>query len=422
MPLPSRVARTARVVLALLAVSVAAAGCGAEQSDDRPGSRDRPAVIRVPSDAPTIQRAVDAALPGDLVLVAPGVYKEDVSVRTRNVVLRGADRNKVVIDGEFKRSNGITVTGAGSVVENLTVRNHLANGLLFTGVTDATLQGTGAGGELYDPLDTAKFPPLKGFRGSYITAYNNALYGIYAFDARDGVIEHSYASGQADSGIYVGQCRPCNTTVRRNAVAHNAVGIELTNASEKLTVEDNEVRRNRVGLTLNSNDLEALGPQRHALIRRNVIADNNEPSSPAQADGGFGIGIGIGGGVGNRIEDNTITGNRSTGLLLRDEQGYPARDNVVRGNRLHTNGTDLVLAVAALRGNCFTDNGKPATSPTTWPPTCGKGDQYAPVTQGRGTPVPPPPGMSFRAVPAPPHQPDRPGHAEDRPRAAVGLP
>ncbi|MFI5658240.1 nitrous oxide reductase family maturation protein NosD [Streptomyces sp. NPDC051684] len=402
--LPLRAVLAAVVALAGLA---AVTGCAADTPDSRPGPPGKAAVIRVPADSATIQGAVDAALPGDVVLVSPGVYKEAVSMRTKRVALRGTDRNKVVIDGEFKRGNGVTVTGPGSTVENLTVRNHLANGVLFTGVTDETLQGEGGGGAIYDPLDTVKFPPLKGFRGAYITAYNNALYGIYAFDARDGVIEHSYASGQADSGIYVGQCRPCATTVRHNTVTHNAVGIELTNSSEKLTVEDNQVRRNRVGITVNSNDLEALGPQRHAVIRRNTVADNNEPASPAQADGGFGIGIGIGGGVGNTVERNTITGNRAGGLLLRDEQGYPARGNTVRDNRVRGNGTDLVLAANAARGNCFTGNGERTTAPKSLPRACGAGGG-APLKPGEPSRVTAPPGMSFRVVPAPPAQPQRP--------------
>jgi len=35
----------------------------------------------------TIQKAVDAAKPGDLVLVGPGVYREEVKVRTPSLVI-----------------------------------------------------------------------------------------------------------------------------------------------------------------------------------------------------------------------------------------------------------------------------------------------------------------------------------------------
>jgi plastocyanin len=102
---------------------------------------------RVPEDYRTIQQAVDAARPGDLVLVGPGVYREEVKVRTPSVVLRGRDRNRVVVDGEYRRANAVSVTADGVAVENLTVRHAKVNGLFWTGV--------------------------KGYRASYVTAYDN---------------------------------------------------------------------------------------------------------------------------------------------------------------------------------------------------------------------------------------------------------
>ncbi|CAN5786967.1 hypothetical protein BH23ACT10_BH23ACT10_18580 [soil metagenome] len=87
---------------------------------------------RVPDDHRTIQAAVDAAEPGDLVLVGPGVYREQVKIDTPSLVLRGTDRNEVIIDGEFARPNGVSITADGVAVENLTVRNARLNGLFWT--------------------------------------------------------------------------------------------------------------------------------------------------------------------------------------------------------------------------------------------------------------------------------------------------
>ena len=47
-------------------------------------------VWHVPADYPTIQAAVDAAAEGDTILVAPGVYSENVVVSTSRLALRGA--------------------------------------------------------------------------------------------------------------------------------------------------------------------------------------------------------------------------------------------------------------------------------------------------------------------------------------------
>lgn len=431
--LPRPVLWTAAPFVALTVLALASCAPGGSSPGSSGGTAGA-AVVRVPQDTGSLRDAVDKVRPGGLVLVSPGVYRESVTVDKPRVVLRGTERSTVVVDGEFQRANGITVTGAGSVVENLTVRNHLANGLLFTGVTDERLQAGGAGGEGYDPLDTVRFPPLKGFRASYVTAYNNALYGIYAFDARSGVIERSYASGQADSGIYVGQCRPCDTVVRHNTVEHNAVGLEVTNASERLYLLGNRVSRNRVGLTLNSNDLEALGPQHDAVIAGNAFTDNNDDRSPEQADGGFGIGVGAGGGRGNVIERNLITGNRAAGVLLSDVQGYPARANTVRANRVTGNGTDLVLSTGTPAGNCFTGNRETSSSPAKLPgrAACGEiraDDDAAPAEPGSGRPplgrarpVQVPPGISFQEVPIPRAQPGMPGAPTAAPRPATGLP
>ncbi|MFF7247695.1 right-handed parallel beta-helix repeat-containing protein [Embleya sp. NPDC008237] len=408
--------------LALVCLAPTVAACSSS-TDAEPSAEKHPAgnVLRVPQDFRTVQKAVDIARAGDTVLVGPGVYRESVRITKPRVVLRGTDRNTVVFDGGVRLANGITVTGAGSVVENLTVRGYLANGVLFTGVTDERLQQRGAGGSAYNPLDTTRFPMVQGFRATKVTAYNNGLYGIYAFDARGGVIEDSYASGQADSGIYVGQCKPCDTLVRGNTVERNAVGIEITNASEGLSVLGNRVVGNRVGVTVNSNDLEALAPQHGAVIAGNVITDNNASDTPEQADGGFGIGIGIGGGQENRIARNLIRGNRSAGVLVTDPAGHPAVGNRVEGNRVTGNGADLVTA-SADAGNCFTGNSPATQSPNGLEDLagCGVAPRRA-VPAGRAVPVQPPPGVPFHAVPAPPAQPSMPDPAVPG-RPATDLP
>ena len=140
---------------------------GATDSTD--GATGSGEILRVPDDHETIQAAVDAASPGDMVLVGPGVYNEAVDVETDGITIRGTDRNEVILDGEFELDNGIRVLGAdGVVVENMTARNYATNGFFWTGVD--------------------------GYRGSFLTAYRNGDYGIYAFDSVNGQFNDSYAS------------------------------------------------------------------------------------------------------------------------------------------------------------------------------------------------------------------------------------
>jgi parallel beta-helix repeat protein len=405
----------------LTAAALALSGCSSTADPSSDAHHPDGTVVRVPQDFPTIQKAVDVAREGDTVLVSPGTYQESVRIAKPRIVLRGTDRNTVVLDGGVRLVNGVTVTAPGSVVENLTVHGFLANGVLFTGVTDEKLQQRGAGGSAYNPLDTTRFPAVQGFRATRVTAYNNGLYGIYAFDARAGVIEDSYASGGADSGIYVGQCKPCDTLVRGNTVERNAVGIELTNSSDGLYILGNRVVGNRVGVTVNSNDLEALAPQHGAVIAGNAVTDNNAHDTPEQADGGFGIGIGIGGGTANRVERNLVVGNLAAGVIITDPAGHPAGGNQVQRNRTEGNGVDLVLA-SADPGNCFTGNQPAVQSPPDLETQAACGAQgRGPLAAGRAATVQAPPGLAFNQVPPPPVQPSLPDpNAPGRP--AVGLP
>ncbi|MGH3813639.1 MAG: right-handed parallel beta-helix repeat-containing protein [Pseudonocardiaceae bacterium] len=233
-------------VLLLVLLTGCAGGAARSEGSIRPPGAGA-VTITVPGDAPTISAAVTAAEPGDLVLVGPGTYRETVQITTEGITLRGTDRARVVIDGEVIRPNGVVVRSAGVTVQNLTVRHALLNGVLITG-----MPGDG-GSSGYTRPDPARFPPLRGFHIDHVTSYNNGLYGIYAFHAQDGLIEHSYTSGMADSGIYVGQCKPCGIVVRANVAERNAVGYEGTNASGNMFVVGNRFAGNRVGASAPTN-------------------------------------------------------------------------------------------------------------------------------------------------------------------------
>lgn len=299
---------------------------------------------RVPRDHPTIQNGVDAAEPGDLVLVDEGVYREQVNVTTPYITIRGVDRQDVVIDGEFTRANGINVAAAdGVAVENLTVRNATVNGLFFTGLT--------------------------GYRASHVTATNNGIYGIYAFDARDGLFEHSYASGSPDAGFYIGQCRPCDAVIRDVVSEWNGLGYSGTNASGNLRIVDSVWRHNVGGIVPNSLDTELLPPVEDVTIAGNLVHDNDNTEAPALSGAwaSFGAGITVAGGNDIRVTNNRVVNHQRTGVFVTpnsSERFWMSRGNVVRDNVVEGSGVaDLTLSGINQGGNCFAGNDVSITAP-----------------------------------------------------------
>ncbi|WP_203433403.1 right-handed parallel beta-helix repeat-containing protein [Jiangella asiatica] len=362
----------------------------------------------MPEDAATIGEAVEQVAAGGMVLIGPGTYRESVVVDTADVTIRGADRNAVVIDGEGERAIGVLGVADGVRVQNLTaVRNTLA-GVLISGVHDA--QGN-VPGDIYSSEDP-EAELLQRYEVRNVTASNNGLYGIYAFHAQHGAIVDSYASGGADSGFYLGQCIECDAVVTGNVAERNAVGFENANASGGVLITGNRLSGNRVGLTLTSDYQEAFVPQRDNLVVANVVTDNVQADSPAQAEGGFGVGIGISGGQENVIERNLIGGNAAAGSVLSGAEDVPALDNQFRSNRFAGNGVDIVDASSERTpssGTCLLDNGAASVAP----------DALAAAVCPDGTPSAP--GVTYEVPAAPPGVPyldvtmpvDQPGLAGD---------
>ena len=284
-----------------------------------------------------IQDAVDAAIEGDLILIENGVYNESVTVTTSYLTIRGVDRNKVIIDGEFMRENGIQIYDTDGVsVENLSVRNFSLNGVYWN--------------------------TSKGFKGSYLTVYNNGDYGVYAFNSTDGIFDNIYASGHPDSGIYIGQCYPCNSLIYDNVIEGNALGYSGTNAGGHLYLYNNIWRDNMSGIVPNTLDSELNPPGRETTIIGNLVIDNNNYEAPTNRFGlvAKGMGIVAPGRVGDIIEKNIVVNHDRYGIVaspmldanLYFSQHVQIKDNVV----LDSGYTDLALAGPWGPGNCFEGN------------------------------------------------------------------
>lgn len=362
--------RRAFALAALFAAVAAFGGVGAASPGFETGPCTYPAGKPLPgsnANAVTVdtdQELRDAlanATEGDQIVVAPnanGEYHGTFKVTVPGLRITGTDRNAVSFNGDNTAPVGIEVLADRVVVENMTGHNY--NGTAFYWGKGQRYGGSPVEG-------------VTGYWGRYLTAYNNATYGIYAFDARCGEFDHSYTSGNADSGFYIGECYPCDAVITNIVAEYNALGYSGTNAGGNLSLRDSVWSRNAMGIVPNSLNGEERPPQRGITIQHNEINDNNTKDAPGVSIAGtyWGGGIVIAGGNSNHVFGNTVTNNALGGIVLSPlpdpifEVPPPAPLWIASGNTIWGNtvsspawpeAMDLVQAASSGPNNCWSDN------------------------------------------------------------------
>jgi hypothetical protein len=409
-----------RLCLPLL---TAAAMIGSATVQSAPAARASapPRVLRVGSyrgiggQFTSIQAAVNAAHPGDWILVGPGDYHErgsndpelpaGVLIETPNIHLRGMNRNTVVIDGtkriapkpcdaayrsqqygskvkgHWAGMNGVVVSKVSGVsIENLTVCNYLL-----------TKHGTGGNEIWWNGGDGSGEIGMHGYSGAFLTAsatYSHGAdkprgdYGIFVSNADGpGVIFHSYASNMGDSGFYVGACPDCNIVLNDIHSQHNADGYSGTNSGGHLIIENSEFDHNKTGLSTDSeNNDDQPSPQDGVCpangkgptgtsscweFRNNFVHDNNDPNVPGVGSGlagaaPIGTGLILAGGRDDTIDHNRFENNGSWGFLLVDMpyMGTPPPNGHCNGGIDTGNGVCYFQAYGSeIASNTFKHNG-----------------------------------------------------------------
>ena len=251
-------------------------------------------MIDVPEEIDTIQGAVDAAAPGDLILIAPGTYTEAVDVTTDELTIRGLDRNEVILDGGFELDNAIRVRRR---QRRRGREPHDAATTPRTASSSPVSPGTGPRtSPPTAPATTASTPSTRSY----------------------GQIEHSYTSGSPDAGVYIGQCFPCDAVIDSIVSEYNGLGYSGTNSGGNLLIVNSTFRNNRAGIVPNSGSYELCYPERETTIVGNIVHSNNQPDTPAIDVAILAMGNGIlsAGGIRNTIERNLVFDHDKTGIGL----------------------------------------------------------------------------------------------------------
>ena len=324
----------------------------------------------------SVQAAVNAAQPGDWILVAPGDYHEaadarvtsktalsngdhgGVVVHTSNLHIRGMNRSSVivdgtkpgstpcsadpkdqnfgpVVDGKAQGRNGIVVWKANHVsIENLTVCNFLG------GAGDSGNEIWWNGG------DGSGKVGLTGYTGAYLTGTSSffssedsaAQYGIFSSNAAGPAgWNQIYGSNMNDSGMYVGACHQvCDVTIDHAWMENNALGYSGTNSGGAVVIENSQFDDNEDGVDTNTQIAgDPPPPQDGAcpggatstiththscwVFIHNDVHDNNNgnvPEAGNAAAGPIGTGMTLSGGRNDTVMDNTFSNNGAWGILF----------------------------------------------------------------------------------------------------------
>ncbi len=355
-----------RLFLALLFVASGACGPGssATQAGGVPTDPEALAAARpdvIVQAGGSIQAAIDAARPGSIIFVAPGTYREALSV-SKSLALVGQGSGPI-LENPGGAGNGLAVTAGPFALSNFTVRGFGENGVLLTGVDRFLLHR--------------------------VTAVDDGEYGLFPVFSSHGLVVGCIASGHSDTGIYVGQST--DVVVGGSKAFGNVNGIEIENSS-RMAVLGNETSGNTLGILVDL--LPGLDVTRSSgvLVRGNRVHDNNLPNTAPSGLAQLvptGIGILVLGVDEVRVEENAVTGNKTVGIALvssavleqlgvpvagiePDPDGVQVERNLVLGNGTSPAPTDPFPGVDLLwdgsgTGNCWRNNLFGTSFPTPLP-------------------------------------------------------
>jgi nitrous oxidase accessory protein NosD len=294
----------------------------------------------------SISAAVAAASAGDTIVVAPGTYKEQVTI-TKSLSLVALEKG-AIIDAKGL-PNGIFIDGmaaapnagvANVVVSGFKIRNANFEGILIANATDVTIVGNHV-------LDNNKSLDIGG----------GTCAGIPAFETNEG----------EDCGEGIHLMGVDHSQVVRNEIESNSGGILIsdeTGASRNNLISGNSVHDNPYdcGITMASH-----GPATTVIptakvsfgVLNNTIVHNNSTHNGFQLPGA-GAGVGIFApfpgttASGNVVSDNDLRDNGQPGVSMHNHAAAPApappvnlNDNVIVGNRISGNAADSADAATS---------------------------------------------------------------------------
>ena len=260
-------------------------------------------VIRVPEDYPTIQEAINAADPGDTILVPPGTYNESIIIG-----------KQITLIGEGKENTVIVGRGVGDVIYVS------SDGVKISGFT---IKGSGnryispfEGGDAGIKLDGVENCVIS----NCIVTENNL--GIFLNSSDNNIIENNTCYLNRKDGIHLRFSN--NNIIRGNNCTSNGGhgGIYLNPSSSNNLIENNICNFNA------DHGIKLQGSSNNNILRNNICEYN------------WNAGIFLRGSNNNTLIGNICFGNRNNpGIMLH----YHNNNNTLINNVCNSNDEGIVL-------------------------------------------------------------------------------
>ena len=267
----------------------------------------------------SIQAAIDAARPGDTILVKPGDYAEALTITTDDLTLKGSRGTVLTMPDDAEPCFGFDPQ-APPTAEGICVLGELSPEFeVVDPVEDTRISGfviRGFTGNGIFALGT------EGLRATRNRAEDNAEYGIFVLVSTRPVLAYNKASGNGVAGLYVGGNQQVDAKVFGNTTWDNPIGIFLRDVSHG-TAEGNHVFGNCAGIVLLA---ASPGPVTDWKIRHNLAKANNRTDCGEEDPVPSGVGILLFGASDNQITKNLVLGNRGAapyggGIVLVSSDG-----------------------------------------------------------------------------------------------------